>query len=73
MTKSKRSFSRTMKQLERKIKLFKIKIFLLITLPVAVITIGQAVIREYTKIKMRQLVSSVKPDLPDASEKNREQ
>lgn len=73
MTKSKRSFSRTMKQLERKIKLFKIKIFLLITLPVAVITIGQAVIREYTKIKMRQLASSVKPDLPDASEKNREQ
>lgn len=66
--KSKSSFSKTVRQWERKVKFFKFKLFLFLTLPAAIITIGQAVIKEYTKIKMRQLASSVKSELPDAKD-----
>lgn len=65
--KQKTNFAKTLKRTKRKIRLFKIKLFLLITLPVAVITIGQAVIKEYSKAKIRQAAGSVSPKNPPAS------
>ncbi len=59
--KQKTKLAKTLKRTKRKIRLFKIKLFLLITLPVAVITIGQAVIKEYSKAKIRQAAGSVDP------------
>lgn len=58
--KSRNPFSKTVKDARRKLKFLKIKIFLFLTLPAAIITIGQAVIKEYSKIKIRQIASSVK-------------
>ncbi len=65
--KQKANFTKTLKRTKRKIRLFKIKLFLLITLPVAVITIGQAVVKEYSKAKIRQAVRSVSPENLSAS------
>ena len=59
--KQKTKLAKTLNRTKRKIRLFKIKLFLLITLPVAVITIGQAVIKEYSKAKIRQAAGSVDP------------
>ena len=47
-----------MDRLNREIRTLRIKLFLLITLPVAVVTIGQAVLKEYTKIRVRQAASA---------------
>lgn len=39
---------------QKKMKWLKIRLFLLFTLPIAVVTIGHAVIREYVRIRVRQ-------------------
>ena len=59
--KQKADLTKALKRAKRKIRFFKIKLFFLITLPVAVITIGQAVIREYSKVKIRQAAGAVSP------------
>lgn len=65
--KQKTNLAKTLKRAKRKIRFFKIKLFLLITLPVAVITIGQAVVKEYSKAKIRQAAGSVnKKNPPDS-------
>lgn len=65
--KQKTNLTKTLKRAKRKIRFFKIKLFLLITLPVAVITIGQAVVKEYSKAKIRQAAGSVnKKNPPDS-------
>ena len=65
--KQKPNLAKTLKRAKRKIRFFKIKLFLLITLPVAVITIGQAVVKEYSKAKIRQAAGSVnKKNPPDS-------
>ncbi len=67
--KRKPNLTKTLKRAKRKIRFFKIKIFLLITLPVAVVTIGQAVVKEYSKAKIRQAARSVSPkNLSDSKE-----
>lgn len=65
--KQKTNLTKALKRTKRKIRLFKIKLFLLITLPVAVITIGQAVVKEYSKAKIRQAAGSVSPKSLSAS------
>lgn len=65
--KQKTNLAKTLNRAKRKIRFFKIKLFLLITLPVAVITIGQAVVKEYSKAKIRQAAGSVnKKNPPDS-------
>lgn len=61
-------FSKKLKQYKKNLKFLKIKFFLLITLPLAIVTIGQAVIKEYTKIKVRQLASHAKPEVKETAD-----
>lgn len=46
---------------QKKIKWLKIRLFLLFTLPIAVVTIGHAVIREYVRIRVRQAARKDSP------------
>lgn len=39
---------------QKKMRWLKIRLFLLFTLPIAVVTIGQAVLKEYIRIRVRQ-------------------
>lgn len=64
--KTQNPFPKALKNAKRKLKLLKLKFFLLVTLPVAVITIGRAVIKEYSKIKIRQAASSVKTSVKNS-------
>lgn len=50
---------------KKQIKSLKIKLFLLYTLPVFVVTLAQAVIKEYAKIKVREAASSVPTGSPN--------
>lgn len=51
-------FAPQIKKVKKQIKSLKIKLFLLYTLPVCIVTLAQAVIKEYTKIKVRQAAMS---------------
>ncbi len=59
----KRSLRKRVKKWNRKFRSLKIKIVLLIILPVAIICIANAVIKEYTKIKLKETAVSV-PETP---------
>lgn len=59
--KSKSDFAKKIKRMKRRILFLKIRAFLLIILPIGIVTVGQAVIKEYSRIKIRKLAGSVKP------------
>lgn len=61
-------FALKLHQTQKKVRWLKIRLFLLFTLPIAVITIGKAVLKEYIRIRIRQAAGRQKaPDLQDNS------
>ena len=56
--KKKGPFAPQIKKIKRTIKSLKIKLFLLYTLPVCIVTLAQAVLKEYAKIKTREAAMS---------------
>ena len=56
-------FAAQIKKAKKQVKGLKIKLFLLYTLPVCVVTLAQAVIKEYSKIKIRQAATAVPVDI----------
>jgi len=62
--KSGKKLPKALKKYKRKLTVLKVKLFLFITLPIAIITIGHAVIKEYSKIKLRQIAFSAWDRLP---------
>lgn len=66
--KKKGPFALQIKKAKKQIKGLKIKLFLLYTLPVFVVTLAQAVIKEYGKIKARQIAMSVEVEHEKSSE-----
>lgn len=52
--KKKGPFAPQIKKIKKQVKWFKIKLFLLYTLPVCIVALAKAVIEEYGKIKARQ-------------------
>lgn len=52
-------FDQKIKLAKKQVKNLKIKFFLLYTLPVFIISLGQVVWKEYSRIKVRQAASSV--------------
>ena len=52
-------FDQKIKLAKKQVKNLKIKFFLLYTLPVFIISLGQTVWKEYSHIKIRQAASSV--------------
>lgn len=48
------ALAKKIKKAKRKVRLFKLRIFLLITLPIAVVTVGRAVLHEYVKVKVKK-------------------
>ncbi len=55
---SKTSLLKRIKKWNRDLRFLRIKLVLLITLPIAIISIGDAVIKEYTRIKLREAAVS---------------
>lgn len=51
-------FTLKLHQAQRKMRWMKIRLFLLITLPIAIIAIGKAVLKEYIRICVRQAVEN---------------
>jgi len=49
--KTKKKVPVPLKKFQKKIKLLKFKVFVFLTLPMAIITIGQAAVKEYIKQK----------------------
>lgn len=49
-------------KLKRRARFFQIKLFLFITLPVAIAAIGRAVLKEFIKIRVRQAAESAKDE-----------
>ena len=56
-------FAAQIKKAKKQVKGLKIKLYLLYTLPVCVVTLAQAVIKEYSKIKIRQAATAVPVDI----------
>lgn len=48
-------FAPQIKKVKKQVKGLKIKLFLLYTLPIFLVTLGQTVFKEYGKIKARQI------------------
>lgn len=68
--KKKGPFDTQIRKVRKQIRGFKIKLFLLYTLPVFIAALAQAVIKEYTKIKVRQAASSIQADISKVSEES---
>lgn len=49
------------RKIKKSARRYKIKFFLLITLPVTIITLGQAVLKEYIRIRVRQAAAGSHP------------
>lgn len=56
--KKKGPFAPQIKKVKKQVKGLKIKLFLLYTLPIFVLTLAKAVVDEYAKIKARQIAMS---------------
>lgn len=59
---------RALKKASRRMKILKIKFYVLILLPIGLITVGQAVLKEYRrvkKLKMREIAQETSNDLTD--------
>lgn len=61
--KQKSPLQKKMKQVKKKIRFVKAQIFLLITLPIAIVTIGRAVLKEYVKVKVRQAATEARSEV----------
>lgn len=59
--KNQTAFAKTLARTKRRLLFLKIRLFLLITLPIGIITIGHAVLKEYTKIKIRKAAQTAAP------------
>lgn len=59
-------FAPQIKKAKKQIKGLKIKLFLLYTMPVFVVSLAQAVIKEYGKIKVRKIASSAPGPVPNS-------
>ncbi len=53
------------KKAKKHIKGLKLKLFLVYTLPVFVVALAQAVIKEYSNIKMRQIATSTPNEIEE--------
>lgn len=61
-------FTRKLHQTQRKLRWLKIRLFLLFTLPIVILTIGRAVLKEYIRIRVRQAAGKQKtPDPQNTS------
>jgi len=65
--KKKGPFAPQIKKVKKQIKGLKIKLFLLYTLPVFVLTLAKAVFEEYRKIKVRQIAMETDNGLNNSS------
>ena len=61
--KKKGPFAPQIKKVKKQVKGLKIKLFLLYTLPIFVLTLAKAMIDEYAKIKTRQIAMDTKNGL----------
>lgn len=61
--KKKGPFAPQIKKAKKQVKGLKVKLFLLYTLPVFLVTLAQAVLKEYGRIKIRQAALSAENDL----------
>lgn len=64
-------FERQIHLAKKKLFFVRVKIFLLIVLPISIITLGKAVIHEYAKIRLRQIASSSSQDKAAAESQKR--
>lgn len=55
-------FHSQMKKVQKQIKGLKLKLFLLYTLPIFLLTLAKAVLEEYGKIKVRQIAMETDPE-----------
>ena len=60
--KPKNPFQKKMKQLRWKARFLKVKLFLLITLPIAIVTIGRAILKEYVRVKVKKAAAEERPE-----------
>lgn len=68
--KKKGLFAPQIKKAKKQIKGLKIKLFLLYTLPIFVLTLAKAVIHEYGKIKARQIAMDANNELTQDEQNN---
>lgn len=68
--KKKGPFAPQIKKVKKQVKSLKIKLFLLYTLPIFVLTLAKAVIDEYGKIKIRQAAMNADSELDPAEQNN---
>lgn len=61
--KKKGPFTPQIKKVKKQVKGLKIKLFLLYTLPIFVLTLAKAVVDEYAKIKARQIAMNTENGL----------
>ena len=70
--KKKGPFAPQIKKIKKQVKWFKIKLFLLYTLPVCIVALAKAVIEEYGKIKARQAAMNAEGRIETATATTKE-
>ena len=56
-----KAFEKKKKGAKWKLRLLKLRITLLVTLPIAVVVIGHAVLKEYVKVKVKKAAIEARP------------